>query len=187
VKPLETERLIIRNWAERDRDLFHEINSDPEVMEFFPFRRDRAASDAKLDELRDQIEDRGFGFTALELKATGETIGFAGLHRDGLGIFPPDTIEIGWRLAVRYWGKGYVTEAGHELLRWGFEELKLPRIVCFAVAGNSRSIAVMHRLGLRHRPENDFDHPLVDDAQPRLKPHVFHELTREEWRALSPS
>ena len=42
---LTTERLIIRNWREKDRDLFHEINSDPEVMEFFPKRRNRAESD----------------------------------------------------------------------------------------------------------------------------------------------
>ena len=43
VKPIRTERLILRNWEERDRDLFHRINSDDRVMEFFPFRRDRAA------------------------------------------------------------------------------------------------------------------------------------------------
>ena len=141
MKPLETDRLIIRNWEERDRDLFHEINSDPQVMEFFPFRRDRAQSDAMMDKLRGQIDDRGMGFTALELKATGEAIGFAGLHLDGVNIFPPGTIEIGWRLARPHWGKGYVTEAGRELLRWGFEDLKLPNIVCFAVDGNRRSTA----------------------------------------------
>ncbi|WP_099864682.1 GNAT family N-acetyltransferase [Pararhizobium haloflavum] len=181
--PLKTDRLVIRNWQEGDRDLFHEINSDPQVMQYFPFRRDRSASDAKMDELRDQIEERGMGFTALELKETGETIGFAGLHRDALDIFPPETIEIGWRLAVRHWGKGYVTEAGRELLRWGFEDLKLPRVICFAVAGNARSIAVMHRLGLRPRAELDFDHPLVDEARPDLRRHVFYELTREQWLA----
>ncbi|WP_292085205.1 GNAT family N-acetyltransferase, partial [Mesorhizobium sp.] len=50
--PIRTERLILRNWEDRDRELFHRINSDERVMEFFPFRRDRAAADAKMDEFR---------------------------------------------------------------------------------------------------------------------------------------
>ena len=51
MKPMRTERLILRNWEDRDRDLFHRINSDERVMRFFPFRRDRAQSDEFLDRL----------------------------------------------------------------------------------------------------------------------------------------
>ncbi|MGO4836699.1 GNAT family N-acetyltransferase, partial [Rhizobiaceae sp. 2RAB30] len=47
--PLQTNRLILRNWEERDRALFHRINSEEQVMEFFPFRRDRAQSDSLFD------------------------------------------------------------------------------------------------------------------------------------------
>ncbi|TIX63331.1 MAG: GNAT family N-acetyltransferase, partial [Mesorhizobium sp.] len=50
MKPMRTERLILRNWEDRDRELFHRINFDEQVMEFFPFRRDRAETDAKMDE-----------------------------------------------------------------------------------------------------------------------------------------
>ena len=39
---IETDRLILRNWEDRDREMFHELNSDDKVMEFFPFRRTRA-------------------------------------------------------------------------------------------------------------------------------------------------
>ncbi len=74
---LETERLIIRNWKEQDREFFHFINSDDTVMEFFPFRRDRAASDKMMDELTASITKNGYGFTAFEIKQTGECIGFA--------------------------------------------------------------------------------------------------------------
>ena len=62
--PIHTKRLIIRNWEDRDRDLFFRINSDDQVMEFFPFRRDRAQSDAVFDRLKADIAERGYGFRA---------------------------------------------------------------------------------------------------------------------------
>ena len=78
MKPLHTPRLIIRNWEERDRPLFHRINSDDTVMEFFPFRRTREQADAVMDQLRAAIDANGYGFAALEIAETGEAIGFAG-------------------------------------------------------------------------------------------------------------
>jgi RimJ/RimL family protein N-acetyltransferase len=78
VKPIRTERLILRNWEERDRALFHEINSDDRVMEFFPFRRDRAKSDAMLDRWRHEIEERGFGFGAAEIATDGACTAYVG-------------------------------------------------------------------------------------------------------------
>ena len=93
MKPMHTERLILRNWEDRDRELFHRINSDERVMEFFPFRRDRAAADAKMDEFRAWIEEDGYGFAAAELAATGECIGFVGLlATDDVPSLPADTI-----------------------------------------------------------------------------------------------
>lgn len=179
---LETARLVVRNWEERDRDLFHHINSDDEVMRYFPFRRTRAESDAMLDRLRAGIASRGFGFAAVELKETGNAIGFAGLHADdAVPSCPPETVEIGWRLAPRYWGRGYVTEAASALLRFGFETIGLEEIVSFAVWNNERSLAVMQRLGMKHRPEGDFDHPRVPASHPHLKRHMLYTLTREQW------
>lgn len=180
--PLETERLVIRNWEDRDRDLFHEINSDDEVMRFFPFRRTREMADAFLDHLRGEIAQDTFGFAALELKETGETIGFAGLHRTDLEpIFPSGEIEIGWRLARRFWSKGYASEAASALLRHGFAAMGLERIVCYAVRDNHRSTAVMRRIGMRRVPERDFDHPGVPETHPELKRHVVYVLTKVEW------
>src|SRR5690606_18199843 len=66
MKPIHTERLVLRNWEERDRDLFFRINSEEEVMEFFPFRRDRAEADAKMDEMRAENAAKGYGWTAAE-------------------------------------------------------------------------------------------------------------------------
>ena len=70
--PLRTPRLVLRNWEERDRDLFHRVNSDDQVMEFFPFRRDRATSDAVMDRMRAEIDADGYGWTAAEIADTGE-------------------------------------------------------------------------------------------------------------------
>ncbi|RIK83054.1 MAG: GNAT family N-acetyltransferase [Hyphomicrobiales bacterium] len=180
---LETARLAIRNWEDRDRDLFHRINSDETVMRFFPFRRTRAQADALLDTLRAGNEERGYGFCALELKQTGHCLGFAGLHpAQDIPPRPGGAVEIGWRLAPEHWGKGYVTEAGEELLRFGFEALGLAEIVSFAVRENEPSIAVMRRLGMRHEPQGDFDHPKVPDTHPHLKRHVFYTLARQDWQ-----
>jgi RimJ/RimL family protein N-acetyltransferase len=180
MKTMRTERLILRNWADRDRDLFHRINSDEQVMEFFPFRRDRVAADAKMDELRGVIDRDGYGFAAAEITATGECIGFVGITgTDHMPFLPAGTIEIGWRLAL--WGKGYVTEASEAWLAYGFETLGLGEIVSFAVENNRRSTAVMERLGMVADPSADFDHPGIPDSQPALKRHVFYRLSRAAW------
>ncbi len=68
---LETPRLVVRNWEDRDRDLFHVINSDEDVMRFFPFRRNRSQSDELFDHLQKTISETGLGFYALEEK-TGD-------------------------------------------------------------------------------------------------------------------
>ncbi|WP_027169062.1 GNAT family N-acetyltransferase [Mesorhizobium sp. WSM3224] len=187
MKPIRTERLILRNWEERDRELFHRINSDERVMEFFPFRRDRAAADAKMDEFRAWIDEDGYGFAAAEIAATGECIGFVGLLEtediEDIDVLAPGTIEIGWRLAPEFWGKGYVTEAAEAWLDYGFETLGVDEIVSFAVHDNHRSIAVMKRLGMRADEGADFDHPSVPDSHPHLKRHVLYRLSREDWTA----
>ncbi|MFT4180838.1 MAG: GNAT family N-acetyltransferase [Rhizobium sp.] len=181
----ETDRLIIRNWHEADRDLAYEINSDEAVMEFFPFRRDRAEADAFFDRVQSMIAETGLGPYVLELKESGEAIGYCLLMRtDHLEPFvPTGTIEIGWRLVAGQWGKGLVTEAARALLAHGFGKLGLDHIVSFAVHNNVRSTAVMERIGM-HRVENgDFDHPNVPDTHPHLQRHVLYRLTAAEWRS----
>ncbi|KAB2699608.1 GNAT family N-acetyltransferase [Ochrobactrum sp. Kaboul] len=172
---LETPRLVIRNWEDRDRDLFHTINSDEEVMHFFPFRRNRQESDEFFDRLRTMIAETGLGFYALEEKASGECIGFAGLLRTNLEPHLPDgTVEIGWRLARPFWGKGFVTEAGKALLAYGFGPLGLSEVVSFAVEANDRSTSVMRRIGMVRDASSDFDHPRVPDETPHLKRLVVY-------------
>lgn len=175
--PLRTERLILRNWQEGDRELFHLINSNDHVMEFFPMRRTRAEADELMDRLAGGIEKNGFGFAAMEIADTGEVAGFCGLHIvSNVPVITDGTIEIGWRMAPRFWGKGYVTEAARRWRDHGFDDLKLDRIVSFAVTNNHRSTAVMQRIGMTARPDLDFDHPSVPDTHPELDRHVLYEM-----------
>ncbi|MBB3607498.1 GNAT family N-acetyltransferase [Rhizobium sp. BK602] len=181
----ETERLLIRNWRDEDRDLAFEINSDERVMEFFPFRRNRAEADAFLERVRSMIAETGLGFYALEDKATGAAIGFCGLARtDHLEPFvKKGTVEIGWRLSARFWGKGFASESARALLVHGFETLGLDEIVSFAVHNNIRSTAVMERIGMQRVDGGDFNHPGVPDSHPHLQRHVLYRLAATEWRS----
>ncbi len=176
---LETPRLIIRNWEDRDRELLHVINSDDEVMRFFPFRCTRAESDKLFEFLQTMIAETGLGFYALEEKQSGQCIGFAGLALTDLEPhFPNGTVEIGWRLARPFWGKGYVTEAGNALLGYAFDMLELSEVVSFAVFNNDRSTSVMQRIDMVRDESSDFDHPRVPDETPHLKRHIVYRIAK---------
>jgi RimJ/RimL family protein N-acetyltransferase len=182
---IETERLILRQWRDGDREAFAALNADPVVMEFFPATRTRAQADAVLDILIDHIGKHGFGFWALELRETGENIGFTGLqHTDLEARFCP-AVEIGWRLARPHWGKGYATEAARASLDVAFNALKLDEVVSFAVETNLRSRKVMERIGMVHQPEFDFAHPGIDPQSP-IAPHAFYRISSRQWKAASP-
>jgi RimJ/RimL family protein N-acetyltransferase len=184
MKPIRTDRLVLRNWEERDRDLFHRVNSDADVMAFYDFRRDRAESDSFMDALRLTLAERGYGFGAVEIAATRETIGFVGINPVEIPPYlPRGTTEIGWRLAPEHWGRGYVTEAARAWLAVAFEQLDVEAVVAFAVWNNRRSTAVMGRLGMRRNIAADFDHPRV--VEPSLRRHVLYRLTRREWQAAN--
>jgi RimJ/RimL family protein N-acetyltransferase len=183
---LETGRLLMRNWTDRDAEAFHRLNSDDRVMEFFPLRRDFAQAQVLRRKLADVIDRQGYGFSAVERKSDSACLGFCGLVQCQLEPhFAADEIEVGWRLLPEFWGQGYATEAARAWLRFGFEKLNLPRIVSFAVDGNRRSTAVMERIGMQRRPDLDFDHPRVPDTHPRLKRHVTYVIGQESWRSVS--
>ena len=184
---IETGRLILRNWQDRDRDVFYEINSDEKVMKFFPFRRTRHETDERLDLARASIEDIGFGFYAVELKDTGECLGMCGIAQLEMEPeFPQGTFETGWRFAARHWGKGYAAESARAAISDGFLNHGLSEFVAIAVNINHRSIAVMERIGMVRDFDGDFDHPGVPDDQPTLIRHVTYRLSRNQWaRTLS--
>lgn len=170
--------MILREWRDADREPFAEMNSDPTVMEFFPSRIDRVASDALVDRFENEFAELGFCPFAAEIRETGAFLGFVGLHAVAVEMAFGPTVEVGWRLAHRHWGNGFATEAGSRALRFGFEELGLEELVSFTSMVNVRSRRVMERLGMTHDPCEDFEHPRVPEGH-RLRPHVLYRAGRQ--------
>jgi RimJ/RimL family protein N-acetyltransferase len=180
---LRTDRLLLRSWRLADRQVFARLNADPEVMEFFVAPLTREESDAFVDRIEAGLAEHGFGLWAVEEISTGAFIGFAGLlHQTFEAPFTP-AFEIGYRLARHAWGKGYATEAAREAVRYAFERAGLGEIVSMTAVGNVRSRAVMHKLGMTHDSQDDFDHPRIPDGHP-LKRHVLYRLTTARGHAV---
>ncbi len=149
------------------------MNADPVVMEHFPELLSRGQSDELVERIKVGFAENGFGLWALEVRATGEFIGFAGLAVPDFEAHFMPAVEIGWRLARSAWGNGYATEAALAALALGFDEVGLAEIVSFTAPANRRSRAVMERLGMSRDPRDDFDHPGLPAGHP-LRPHVLY-------------
>ncbi len=121
------------------------------------------------------MSERGFGLWAVELPGVAPFIGFVGLAAPRFDAHFTPCIEIGWRLAFAHWRQGYASEAARLALDHGFAALRLKEIVSFTAAGNARSRAVMQRLGMRHDPADDFDHPGLPQNH-ALRRHVLYRL-----------
>jgi RimJ/RimL family protein N-acetyltransferase len=178
---LRTERLLLRRWLPEDREPYAALNADPAVREFFPEVLTPAQSDAQIAVFEDHFDQHGFGMWALELRASGELIGFTGMDLATYEAHFAPAIEIGWRLARPAWRHGYATEAALATLEFGFGLLELNEIVACTTPTNRRSRAVMERLGMTHEGREDFDHPEVAAGHP-LSRHVLYRLAAEEWR-----
>lgn len=98
----------------------------------------REHSEQQVSEFVRFWEERGFGLWAVEEKSSGAFIGFIGLlyHEDWSE--GKHRMEVGWRLARPFWGRGLATEGAMASLRYGFEELGLDRIISIAVPYESR-------------------------------------------------
>jgi len=177
---LETQRLALRNWADRHRGPFAALCADPEVMRYFPATMTREQTDAAIDRWQGQIAERGWSFSAVELRDSGEFIGMIGMSvpRHLLPFSP--CVEIGWRLARQHWGKGYATEGAKACLALAFTKLGLDEIVSFTALANLPSRAVMERIGMA-RANADFEHPAVAEGHP-LRLHCLYRITRDQWR-----
>jgi RimJ/RimL family protein N-acetyltransferase len=186
---LSTARLGLRGWRDSDYAPFAALNADPEVMRHFPAPLDRTASDALADRCRGTIAERGWGLWAVEVLPgaddgddAGAFTGFVGLAEPRFDAHFTPAVEVGWRLATRFWGRGYATEAATAALGYAFGELGLDEVVSFTTVANDRSRRVMERLGMHRDPGEDFDHPSLAADDP-IRPHVLYRLSRGEFAA----
>jgi RimJ/RimL family protein N-acetyltransferase len=178
---VETERLVLRRFTEDDVDHLVALDGDPEVMHFITGGRATSREEIEHDVLPAFLHyyERfvGYGFWAAIEKATGVFLGWFHFRpREGR---PLDEVELGYRLRKSAWGKGYGTEGSRELIRKGFTEFGVRRVVAETMAVNAASRRVMEKSGLTlvrtfHQPWPD---PIPGDEHG----DVEYALTRAEW------
>jgi RimJ/RimL family protein N-acetyltransferase len=173
LQALAGERVLLRRWRDEDRAPFAALNADARVMEYFPEPLDRARSDAMIDRIEENFDSRGYALWAVEVPGVAPFIGFCGLAIPGFTAHFTPCVEIGWRLAADYWGRGYASEAARLSLNHGFGSFGFSEIVAFTAVDNRRSRAVMERLGMRYDPADDFDMPTIPSGHP-LRRHVLY-------------
>ena len=174
---LETERLVLRRWRLSDDAPFAALNADPEVMRHFPGPKTAAESLREARAFDARFDADGFGPWAVEVPGEIGFAGFVGLWRVSrpmpLAPVAGRTVEIGWRLARAFWGRGFATEAARAALADVAGRCGVREVVSFTAVTNAPSRRVMERLGMRRA--EDFLHPALPADHP-LAPHVLYRL-----------
>ncbi len=172
---LTTDRLLLRQWRDADREPFAALNADPVVMEHFPALATREESDALIDRTDASIAEHGWGLWAVEMQETGQFIGFTGLSMPTFEAPFLPAVEIGWRLAKDAWGNGYATEAARAALDYGVRAGR---------AGRDRLVHRDDQPAVAARDAED-RHDLRRGLRPpapagghRLQRHVLYRITR---------
>jgi [ribosomal protein S5]-alanine N-acetyltransferase len=155
---IETERLILRPLALADLGPMHDVYGEREVMRYIGSGGSHSEtvddSERRLQRLIDHQEAHGFSLWAVTDRDSGTVMGDAGLIL--LGHRGPE-IELGYRLAKPYWGKGYATEAAAAWLAHGFGELGLERIVAVTHPENLASQRVLEKVGMQPAGTTSYD------------------------------
>ena len=178
--PIKTDRLILRPYTEDDLDAVYAVQSRTDVARYLYWGpRDREEARASLAQkiAATTLRDEGDNLTlAVVLPDTGEVIGDTMLmwrsreHRQG---------EVGYIFHPDHGGRGYATEAARVMLRLGFENLNLHRIVGHIDARNTASARVLERLGMRleaHFVQNEMVKGAWTDE-------MVYAMLAEEWKA----
>lgn len=149
-----TDRLRLRELNEGDALFAFELNADPEVIRYTgddPFESIEDAGEF-LKNYQSYIK-YGFGRWGVEIRETGELIGWCGLK------YTPelDEFDVGFRFFKQFWNQGFATEAAMKCLEIGFQEFAMDRIVGRAMTENLGSIRVLQKIGLFFVSDYKFD------------------------------
>jgi RimJ/RimL family protein N-acetyltransferase len=171
---IRTARLLMRRWRDEDRAPFAAMNADPVVMRYYPRTMTTEESDAFVDRIEARFREHAYGLWAVELE--GVFTGYVGLSWQVFEASGAEELEVGWRLAQEFWGKGIATEAGSAALAVGLEHE--PTVVSVTAEINEPSQRVMQRIGMRLH--SSFEHVRVHAGDP-LRPHVRYVADRDTW------
>ncbi len=151
---LETSRLILRELNSNDAKDFYDLNSNPNVIKY---TGNSAFKD--VEEARKFLENytdyrlNGYGRWAVIDKTKHKFIGWCGLKFGEM----EDETDIGFRFFEEEWNKGYATESALACVKYGFENLKLKRIIGRAMKENSGSIKILEKIGLKYEKDTELD------------------------------
>jgi RimJ/RimL family protein N-acetyltransferase len=181
---LDTERLVLRPWEDRDRAPMAAIMGDPTVRRFFPRTMTPAEASADIDGHIEKARLNGFHMQAAELRADGSLVGLLGIGRipDIIRDVIPSRplVEIGWVFAERFWGQGLAPEGARAWLEFAWSA-NLTEIVAFTAVINRPSQRVMEKIGMTRDAANDFMHPRIEAGHP-LRPHVLYRIVNPAAR-----
>ena len=174
---LETERLLLRPWEERDAEDLYRYASHPDVGPIAGWSVHTSVENSR-EIIREVLSAPGT--YAVVLKENGHPVGSIGLmigETSNIGL-PKTEGEIGYWIGVPYWGRGLIPEAVREILRHGFEDLNLSKIWCGYFDGNQKSKRVQEKCGFHyhHTSENV---PCAIEGVLRTE-HISCQ-TKEEW------
>lgn len=173
---LRTPRLLLRQWRDEDVEPAVAMMADPEVSKLLLGPYDRARSEEWVASLRGYWREHGYGHWVVEVPGEAAFAGEVGLNRIAWDAHFTPAVEVGWRLARRFWGRGIAFEAARATIEDGFARLGLAEIVAITTPPNRLSWRLMERLGMVRDRDGDFDHPRVPDGHP-LKRHVLYRAT----------
>jgi len=146
---IRTERLLLRDLVNNDREAIHKYSSDPEVVQYMDWGPNTEKDDKEFLErtITAGKESPRRNFTlAIVMKDTKRLIGSCGIHESN----PADREGwIGYCLNRQYWGRGFGTETARALLDFGFDDLRLHRIFATCVPANTASAHVLEKVGMR--------------------------------------
>jgi RimJ/RimL family protein N-acetyltransferase len=148
---IQTERLLIRPWNESDVQAYLTLSTDIGYNCFSPpgiyLVKDEVEALAKIKERMHKYALNRAGKFPIFLRGSDEFVGTCGF--DPYTIEGKPEFELGYRLVLRHWGKGYATEAACAVVDHGFKVLDRLRLFAFALKVNKPSIEVIQRLGFQ--------------------------------------
>ena len=177
IKTLNTQRLILRPWRVEDAQCLYQYAKDPRVgpMAGWPVH-------TSVENSREIIRDvlSADGCYAVTIKGDDHAVGSIALRLGGqsnLGLSETEG-EIGYWIAVPFWGRGYIPEAAQALIRYAFEQLSLTALWCGYFDGNDKSRRVGEKCGFQFDRTEQMEWPLIGETKTqhitRLTRATFH-------------
>lgn len=181
---LETKRLILREWKNKNRkDLIKGINninvSRWLLVVPYPYKKKDADDYINKQIKRKTTKNREDYSFAIELKSEKKVIGGVGIHK--INKFSGKS-DIGYWLSENYWRKGYGSEALDALLKFVFNKLRLRRVEAGIFKGNPSSGKLLEKFGAKLEGVHRKSHRCKADG--RIIDECYYGLLKEEWRKL---